>query len=93
MISQRRQTKPPNLYICNLVCIVFAIFYTHGDFMTEWNKDMKKAPDFEPILVKVYNGLCSGGWSWHKAIRIGDKFFNDETKQVIDDPHSWAEVK
>lgn len=59
--------------------------------MIIWNKDMKKAPDFQPILVKVY--IFSGGWSWHKAVRIGDKFFNDETKELIEDPVSWAEVK
>ena len=61
--------------------------------MIDWNTDLKKAPKGnKPFLVKEYRGLCSGGWDWYKALRIGDKFFNIETKELINDPHSWAKV-
>lgn len=59
----------------------------------EWNKNLKQAPYVEPILLLVNHGLFSGGWQWHKALRVRDKFFNYETKNVIDDPHSWASVE
>lgn len=61
--------------------------------MIKWNEDMKKAPDDgKPFLVKVNHGLFSGGWQFHKALRVRDKFFKYETKKVIEDPHSWAKV-
>lgn len=61
--------------------------------MIEWNEDLKKAPKGnKPFLVKEYRGLCSGGWDWYKALRIGNDFFNIETKERIEDPHSWAPV-
>ena len=61
--------------------------------MIKWDTDLKKAPKgVEPFLLKVNNGLFSGGWSWHKALRVHDQFFNVETNQRIEDPHSWAKV-
>lgn len=62
--------------------------------MIKWNEDMKKAPnDTKPFLVKVNHGLFSGGWQFHKVLNINGTIFNYETKQVIDDPHSWAKVE
>ena len=49
-----------------------------------WNKDLSKMPNGEHILVNVYNGLFSGGWDFHKALKIGDAVFNAETKKEID---------
>ena len=60
--------------------------------MSEWNENLKEAPIGEPFLVKVYHGLFSGGWEFHKALRIGNVFFIYETKEIIEDPHSWAKV-
>lgn len=61
--------------------------------MITWNENMKKAPNnAQPFLVKVNHGLFSGGWQFHKALRIRDTIFNYETKDVIDDPHSWSKV-
>jgi len=60
--------------------------------MIRWNEDLKKAPIGKPFLLQVNHGLFSGGWQFHKALRIGDTFFNFETKEVIEDPDSWAEV-
>ena len=61
--------------------------------MTKWDKDLMKAPDDEPFLLKVNQGLFSGSWQFYKALRIRDKFFNAETKEVIRDPHSWTSVE
>lgn len=61
--------------------------------MIKWNEDLKKAPDDGPFLLKVNHGLFSGGWQFHKALRVRDKFFNYETKNTIDEPHSWAKVE
>ena len=57
-----------------------------------WNENLKTAPQGEPFLVKVNVGLFSGGWQFYKALRVRDKFFNAETKEVISDPHSWMKV-
>lgn len=61
--------------------------------MIKWNEDLKKAPVAEPILLKVNHGLFSGGWQWHKGLMVRNKFFDYETKRVIEDPHSWAKVE
>ena len=61
--------------------------------MIEWNKDLKKAPNgVKPFLLKVNHGLFSGGWQFHKALRVRDKFFNPDTGNEIADPDSWAKV-
>lgn len=63
-----------------------------GLSMIKWIEDLKKAPKAKPILVKENKGLFSGGWDFHKAIRVHDEFFNLDLKTKIQDPHSWAEV-
>lgn len=61
--------------------------------MIEWNEDLKKAPKGnKPFLIKEYRGICSGGWVWHKAIRVHDEFFNIDTKERIEDPRGFALV-
>jgi len=59
--------------------------------MTKW-LDINTAPKDGYFLVKVNNGLFSGGWTFHKAMRIDNKFFNVDTKEIIAEPHSWAKV-
>lgn len=60
--------------------------------MIDWNKELKKSPKGELILVKENKGLFSGGWVFYKAIRVGDVFINFDLKEKIQDPHSWAKV-
>jgi len=61
--------------------------------MIKWNENLKKAPTApNPIIVKVNHGLFSGGWQWHKALKVGDSFFYFESKKPINDVHSWAKV-
>ena len=59
----------------------------------KWNENLKKAPEGEPFLLKVNHGLFSGGWQFHKALRVRDKFFLYENKKEILDPHSWSKVE
>jgi len=54
--------------------------------------EMNTAPKDGYFLIKVNNGLFSGGWNFYKAIRLNDKFFKAETKELINEPHSWAKV-
>jgi|LGVE01.1.fsa_nt_gb hypothetical protein len=59
----------------------------------KWNDELKLAPTCEPILVKVNNGIFGGGWTFHKALKVRDKFFNYDTKDEIPDVKAWMKVK
>ena len=60
--------------------------------MIKWDEDLKKSPQGEAFLLRVNDGVFGGGWQFHKALRVRDKFFQYETKDVIANPHSWSKV-
>ena len=58
--------------------------------MTKWF-DIKTAPKSGVFLTKENHGIFGGGWAWCKTIRVRDKFFNADTKELVD-PEYWSPV-
>jgi hypothetical protein len=55
-------------------------------------KKKKPPKGNKPFLIKANHGLFSGGWQFHKALRVRDEFFNPDTGEKIEHADSWAKV-